>query len=61
MQKEAVTICRELDLPYYNTKDKVDASRYPKDFCVHFMHPSAGGHRVLGEHLARELADRGWL
>lgn len=61
MQKEAVAICRALDLPYYNTWDKVDASRYPKDYCVHFMHPTAGGHRVLGEHLAQELADRGWL
>lgn len=61
MRAEAVTICHELGLDYFNTYERVDASKYPADYAVHFIHPSAGGHRVLAEHLQAELQRLGWL
>lgn len=61
MRKEAVGICRELGLDYFNTRERVDASKYPSDYAVHFMHPAGGGHRVLAEHLQAELQRLGWL
>lgn len=54
-------LCREIDLPFYHTREKIPADRYPADFAIHFMHPAPGGHRVLAEALERELDARGWL
>jgi len=54
-------LCREVGLPYFNTREKVPADKYPADYAVHFMHPRPGGHRVLAEHMERELEARGWL
>ncbi len=54
-------LLKGLGLPYYNTRAHVDAGRYPPEWKVHFMHPSAEGHRVLAEHLAAELDRLGWL
>lgn len=51
----------EVGLPVYNTREMVDRSAYPKEWAVHFMHPTEDGHRVLGEHLAAELKRLGWL
>ncbi len=61
MDPHVTAICRELAIPYFNTYEKVDASRYPAEWNVHFMHPRPDGHRVLGEHLAAELDRLGWL
>ncbi len=61
MQPTAVEVCRSLGLDYFNTYEKVDASKYPPDYNVHFMHPGPGGHRILAEHLQAELERRGWL
>lgn len=61
MNAIAVRICKDLGIDFFNTRERVDASRYPSDYAVHFMHPAAGGHRVLAEHLQAELQQRGWL
>ena len=50
-----------LKVPYFNTREKLSAGDYPPDYAIHFMHPSADGHRVLGQALAEELDRRGWL
>lgn len=54
-------LLKAIGLPYYNTRAHIDATRYPPEWKVHFMHPSAEGHRVLAEHLAAELDRLGWL
>lgn len=59
--REVLQLCRETGVDYYNTFEKIAADKYPAEYAVHYMHPRPEGHRVLAEHLARELADRGWL
>ncbi len=54
-------LCQELGLDTYNTAEKIPGGKYPDEYAIHFMHPAPAGHRVIAEHLARELADRGWL
>ena len=61
MDAQIVAICRELGLPYYNTLEKVDATKYPSEWSLHLMHPRPEGHAVLAEHLERELDRLGWL
>ncbi len=61
MRKEAVEICTRLDVPCYNTWDRIPGDAYPEEFKVHFMHPRPGGHRVLAECLEKELVAHGWL
>jgi lysophospholipase L1-like esterase len=51
----------EVGLPVFNTREKIDRAAYPKEWAVHYMHPTEDGHRVLGEHLAVELTRLGWL
>lgn len=48
-------------LPTYNTRRRINMDDYPKEWAIHFMHPRPEGHQVLGERLAAELLDRGWL
>lgn len=54
-------IIKDLDLPTFNTYDKINAADYPKEYAIHFMHPRPGGHAVIAEKLAEDLAQRGWL
>ncbi len=54
-------LCREIGLPYFNTVEKIPEKKYPEEYAIHFMHPRPGGHRVLAEHMERELDARGWL
>ncbi len=61
MKPEIVKICRDLNIPFFNTLEKIGATEYPAEWAVHFMHPRPEGHRVLAEHLAEELERRGWL
>ena len=61
MDDQVLGLCRTLHIAYFNTLEKVDGSAYPKEWAVHFMHPRPEGHRVLGEHLERELDRLGWL
>lgn len=61
MQREAVQICKEIGIPYYNTHERIAENRYPPEYKVHFMHPSPAGHKVLAEHMEQELRSRGWL
>jgi hypothetical protein len=61
MRVEVVTILRQVGLPYFNTLDRIADDAYPRAYRVHFMHPGVGGHRVLAEHLERELQAQGWL
>lgn len=61
MQKEAHQICTRLGIPCYNTWDRISEKAYPGSYKVHFMHPRAGGHRVLAECLEREMVAQGWL
>ena len=59
--REILELCREVGVEYYNTIEKIPDGTYPDDYALHFMHPAPEGHRVLAEHLERELAARGWL
>ena len=59
--RDILQLCRETGVAYFNTYEKIAADKYPAEYAVHYMHPRPEGHRVLAEHLARELADRGWL
>ncbi len=61
MQKEAHQICDQLSVPCYNTWDHIPETAYPGEYRVHFMHPRAGGHRVLAECLEQEMVKQGWL
>jgi hypothetical protein len=61
MQREAVEICKEVGVPYYNTNERIPQTRYPPEYLVHFMHPAPAGHRVLAECMEKELRSRGWL
>lgn len=61
MKETVVRIAKELGLEFVNTLEKVDAKLYPEDYYVHQIHPRDGGHRVLGELIAKELDARGWL
>lgn len=61
MQKEARQICERLSIRTYNTWDRIPEDAYPGEYKVHFMHPRAGGHRVLAECLEKELVELGWL
>ena len=58
---QIVGICKTLDLPYYNTWERIPENQCQPAWKLHYMHPSPEGHRVLGDRLAAELADRGWL
>ena len=61
MQREAVDICKEVGAPYYNTVEKISPTQYPSEYLVHHMHPAPAGHKVLAEHIEKELRHRGWL
>lgn len=61
LRQNILDICRQIDLPYYNTWDKIPDGLHPKEWDIHKIHPLPEGHRVLGEYLAQELNDRGWL
>lgn len=61
MDQRVTAICQELGLPFYNTLEKVDATKYPSHWALHLMHPLPEGHAVLAEHLERELDRLGWL
>jgi hypothetical protein len=61
MGRYAPDIFKEIGIPFYNTHDRIDGSKYPEDYNVFFMHPAAGGHRVLAETLEADLRSRGWL
>lgn len=54
-------ICDSLEIPCYNTAERIPPGKYPAEYAVHYMHPRPDGHRVLAEHLQQELATRGWL
>jgi len=34
---------------------------YPKEYAIHFIHPSPAGHGALAEHLEARLDEFGWL
>ena len=51
----------EVGLPAYNTYQKLPKGTWPAEYNVHFIHPAAGGHRLLAESLAGEFERRGWL
>ncbi|MCE9616329.1 MAG: SGNH/GDSL hydrolase family protein [Lentisphaerae bacterium] len=61
MRPEAVAICQELGLAYFNTLERIPGDKYPAEYAVHFMHPRAGGHRALADYLEQELRAQGWL
>lgn len=61
MGKEAPEIFREIGIPYYNTHERIGDTKYPEEYMVFFMHPTAPGHRVLAEYLEQDLRTRGWL
>lgn len=61
MGADVCGICKDLGIPYFSTCEQIPGDKYPKDYLVHYMHPSPDGHRVLGEYLERDLERRGWL
>lgn len=61
MRREAVEIVKGLGIHYFNTGERIPKGQYPAEFSVYEMHPRPGGHRVLAEHLEKELDQLGWL
>ncbi len=61
LKKDYEAIVAEAGLPAYNTYQKLPKGTWPAEYNVHFMHPAAGGHRLLAESLAGEFERRGWL
>jgi lysophospholipase L1-like esterase len=61
MGDDILAICRRVDVPYYNTRERIPRDRYPAEWAVHFMHPSPEGHRALAEHLEEALEERDWF
>jgi len=59
--QQAIHICQRTGMPYFNTRERIPMDAYPPEYCVHFMHPHPGGHRVLAEYLEKELESRHWL
>jgi len=61
LKGEILKIIQASGLPYLNTFDAIDASLYPSDYEVHYMHPRPGGHAVIAQSLEREMDRRNWL
>ena len=61
LKQRSEAIVAEAGLPAYNTYQKLPKGTWPEAYNVHFMHPAAGGHRLLAESLAEEFERRGWL
>ncbi len=61
MGKEPVALFKEIGIAFYNTHDRIEASKYPESYNIYHMHPAAEGHRVLAETLEADLKQRGWL
>jgi len=61
LKKGSEALVAEVGLPSYNTYQKLPKGTWPAEYNVHFMHPAAGGHRLLAESLAGEFERRGWL
>lgn len=61
MHKEIREICRDAGIEYCNTLDELPPDKYPKKYWIHRMHPKPEGHKILGEHLARVLVDKGFV
>lgn len=54
-------ILYERSIEYVNTRAEVDPTPYPEEWYIHDIHPREDGHRVLGEHLLKQLKRRNWL
>jgi hypothetical protein len=50
-----------VDVPYFNTHERIAETQYPSEYLVHYMHPAPAGHRVLAEFMEKELRSLGWL
>lgn len=61
LRPDILEVVRAVGLPYLNTLEAVNAADYPESYAVHFMHPHAEGHAVLGGVLAQTLEANGWL
>ena len=61
MNGRIVNILEEIGLPYFNTREEIPAGPYPKEYAIHFIHPSPEGHAALAEHLEKRLDESGWL
>ncbi|OGV46546.1 MAG: hypothetical protein A2X46_06325 [Lentisphaerae bacterium GWF2_57_35] len=61
MGKDIREICDALGIAYADTWIEISETNLPPDYAVHFMHPGAGGHRMLGETLEKVLERKGWL
>lgn len=61
MDGNCVKICQAEAIPYFNTRERIPGDKYPKEYAVHFMHPTKGGHAVLAKELEEYLDKQGWL
>lgn len=61
MKETEIALCKEVGLPYYNTYERIADDNIPEEWAVHFMHPRPEGHRLLAEHLEKELELSNWL
>lgn len=61
LKKASSSIVDEVGLFAYNTYTKLPKGTWPAEYNVHFMHPGAGGHRLLAQSLAAEFERQGWL
>ena len=61
MRPDAAELFRSLDIPFFNTRERIPEGRYPKEWAVYFIHPRAPGHAALAGELERELERLGWI
>ena len=58
--KNILTLCEEVGMDTLNTYE-LRSTDPPGDCHVFFMHPRPCGHEILGEFLAENLLERGWV
>lgn len=61
LKADILTLVDEIGIDRVNTFEAIPPGSVPKEYYVHALHPRAPGHAVLGEALAKALAERGWL
>jgi hypothetical protein len=61
MNSRIVNILEEIGMNYFNTREEIPSGQYPKEYAIHFIHPSPAGHKALAGHLEERLEKSGWL
>ena len=61
LRTNILAILKDQHIPYINTFEAFKPGSVPPEWCLHEIHPRKEGHRAIGEYLAKDLEQRGWL